>query len=325
LCEREANATNTHYGRTSAHRRPPSQPLCPLQPTIKRPSPSPSPSRGHPRGKHLFFQKGEKGEQQRQRTARTTHPHVRACALSMSSWGRGGCNRGTRAMCRSEGCTVRPANAGLCKKHGAYGACLTVGCATMAATKSGQCVKHGARGQCTVEGCDANVNVRGLCMKHGGDTRSACTHPGCTTPSKARGLCWSHGGGTKKGGAAKGVCSHAGCTTPVQQRGLCVKHGAHGVYGARFRREFTLEDAIGSHTSSIEASMCATVGIPVGCSLLFLPVGTVNCVQILKVQSKRLLHQRGERVSWTLPETRWWDPDSVRASKLHHPRPTGCG
>jgi hypothetical protein len=49
-----------------------------------------------------------------------------------------------------------------------------------------------------------------------------------------------------------------------------------------FRQEFTLEDAIGSHACSLEA-LCRRVinGIPLGCSLL-LPVGTVNCVQILK-------------------------------------------
>jgi hypothetical protein len=48
------------------------------------------------------------------------------------------------------------------------------------------------------------------------------------------------------------------------------------------RQEFTLEDAIGSHACSLEASRCATNSIPLGCPLL-LPVGTVNCVATLKV------------------------------------------
>ena len=51
--------------------------------------------------------------------------------------------------------------------------------------------------------------------------------------------------------------------------------------GARFRQKFTLEDAIGPHACSLEASRCVTNGIPLGCSLL-LPVGTANCVQTLQ-------------------------------------------
>jgi hypothetical protein len=48
-----------------------------------------------------------------------------------------------------------------------------------------------------------------------------------------------------------------------------------------FRQKFTLEDAIGSHACSLEASRRVTIGIPLG-SPLFLPVHTVNCVQTLK-------------------------------------------
>jgi hypothetical protein len=48
-----------------------------------------------------------------------------------------------------------------------------------------------------------------------------------------------------------------------------------------FRQKFTLEDAIGSHACSLEASRRVTNGIPLGSSL-FLPVHTVNCVQTLK-------------------------------------------
>jgi hypothetical protein len=48
-----------------------------------------------------------------------------------------------------------------------------------------------------------------------------------------------------------------------------------------YRQKFTLEDAIGSHACSLEASRRVTNGIPLGCSL-FLPVHTVNCVQTLK-------------------------------------------
>jgi hypothetical protein len=48
-----------------------------------------------------------------------------------------------------------------------------------------------------------------------------------------------------------------------------------------FSTEFTLEDAIGSHACSLEASSRVTNGIPLGCPR-FLPVHTVNCVQTLK-------------------------------------------
>jgi hypothetical protein len=50
-----------------------------------------------------------------------------------------------------------------------------------------------------------------------------------------------------------------------------------------FRQKFTLEDAIGSHACSLEASRRVTNGILLGSSL-FLPVHTVNCVQTLKVK-----------------------------------------
>jgi hypothetical protein len=49
-----------------------------------------------------------------------------------------------------------------------------------------------------------------------------------------------------------------------------------------FRQKLTLEDAIGSHTCSLEANMHVTNGIPIGSSLL-LPVHTVNSVQTRKV------------------------------------------
>jgi hypothetical protein len=52
-------------------------------------------------------------------------------------------------------------------------------------------------------------------------------------------------------------------------------------HGARFQQKFTLEGAIGSHACSLEANMRVTNGSPLGCPL-FLPVGTVNCVQTLK-------------------------------------------
>jgi hypothetical protein len=52
-------------------------------------------------------------------------------------------------------------------------------------------------------------------------------------------------------------------------------------YGARFSPGFALEDGIGAHACSLEANMCVTNSIPLGCPLL-LPVDTVYSVQTLK-------------------------------------------
>jgi hypothetical protein len=61
-----------------------------------------------------------------------------------------------------------------------------------------------------------------------------------------------------------------------------------------FRQKFTLEDAIGSHACSLEASTRVTNGIPLGSSLL-LPVCTVNCVQTLKVLCSQPVSKMGWR------------------------------
>jgi hypothetical protein len=58
-----------------------------------------------------------------------------------------------------------------------------------------------------------------------------------------------------------------------------------------FRQKVILDDAIGSHACSLEANMRLTNGIPLGSPFL-LPVGTVNCVQTLKVCLIRLKTNR---------------------------------
>jgi hypothetical protein len=55
-----------------------------------------------------------------------------------------------------------------------------------------------------------------------------------------------------------------------------------------FRKKFTLEDAIGSHACSLQASRRVTNDIPLWCPL-FLPIHPVNCVQTLKATEKRTL------------------------------------
>jgi hypothetical protein len=65
-----------------------------------------------------------------------------------------------------------------------------------------------------------------------------------------------------------------------------------------FRQKFTLEDAIGSHACSLEASRRVTNGIPLGCSLC-LPVHTVNFVQTLKGINKDGMGY--VETNWNLP------------------------
>jgi hypothetical protein len=64
----------------------------------------------------------------------------------------------------------------------------TVSVASMEATL-GLCA--GTRAQA---GCTTKATARGLCTKHGGDTRPRCRHPACTTRAKTRSLCTKHGG-----------------------------------------------------------------------------------------------------------------------------------
>jgi hypothetical protein len=68
-------------------------------------------------------------------------------------------------------------------------------------------------------------------------------------------------------------------------------------HGARFRQNFTLEDAIGSQACSLKANRCVTNGIHFGCPL-FLPVRTVNSVQTLKVNRKLLQRTACSQPVW---------------------------
>jgi len=70
---------------------------------------------------------------------------------------------------------------------------------------------------------------------------------------------------------------------PDRSRQRAARGGGHEARGGGgtvrvFRQELALEDAIGSHACSLEASKRVTNDIPLGHSLL-LPVGTVNRVQ----------------------------------------------
>jgi hypothetical protein len=85
------------------------------------------------------------------------------------------------------------------------------------------------------------------------------------------------------------------------------------VYGARFRQKFTLEDAIGPHACSLQASRRVTNGILLGSSL-FLPVHTVNCVQTLKAHHQRNTTSAIEVLIWHSEPAHLF-----RRSPVHHP------
>jgi hypothetical protein len=78
------------------------------------------------------------------------------------------------------------------------------------------------------------------------------------------------------GDAAAQYLVECSATTGVSNSGY--KKVEKAMYGARFRLQFTLEDAIGSHACSLEASIRVTNGITLGCSYRLL-VHTVNSVQ----------------------------------------------
>jgi hypothetical protein len=61
-----------------------------------------------------------------------------------------------------------------------------------------------------------------------------------------------------------------------------------------FRQKCTLDDAIRSHTCPLQANMRVTDVIPLGWPLL-LPVGTVHCVQTLKVEMNYYMMAKANR------------------------------
>jgi len=88
---------------------------------------------------------------------------------------------------------------------------------------------------------------------------------------------------------------------------LCEPPLFQTVWCAFFRQKFTLEDAIGSHACSLEASRRVTNGIPLGWPLL-LPVDTVNCVQTLKVLNSGRTPINGGNYTVDVPPPLLWQP-----------------
>ena len=66
-------------------------------------------------------------------------------------------------------------------------------------SKEERAAKKAARKKiCDVHDCNTFAQHKGLCKKHGGNTKNPCSVPDCTTLAQSKGLCWKHGGGNKK-------------------------------------------------------------------------------------------------------------------------------
>jgi hypothetical protein len=100
--------------------------------------------------------------------------------------------RGTRAKCRSVGCTNGAVMGGVCITHGAkQKRCIVDGC-TNHNQKGGVCITHGAKvKRCSFKECTNQVVKGGVCVTHGA-TRKQCSFEGCTSYSQKRGFCKRH-------------------------------------------------------------------------------------------------------------------------------------
>lgn len=92
--------------------------------------------------------------------------------------------------------------------------CPHPGC-TNAVRSRGVCPRHGRETRCSVTGCGKHAASEGLCVGHGGGWQ--CTHSDCSSSAVSRGLCVQHGGGR--------ICKHEGCSKHVASGGLCRAHG----------------------------------------------------------------------------------------------------
>ena len=96
----------------------------------------------------------------------------------------------------------RPGN--LCKKEG---------CNKIEQTK-GLCRKHGGQSRCSVVNCFKNNKGGGFCRAHGGGKR--CSIDDCNKGSQRYGFCHAHGGTP--------ICSVPECTRSDRGSGFCIRH-----------------------------------------------------------------------------------------------------
>eukprot|EP00729_Bicosta_minor_P032691 gene32691-biopygen5758 len=147
--------------------------------------------------------------------------------------------------CSIEGCTTKAQARSVCRKHGANGKCVQMGCVANARKRGGHCSKHGRRVACAAPNCSTLIVVdkvvctehgaygictawecktnaapgkKGLCMTHS-KVKPTCSASDCSNVVIARGLCCAHG--------ARGFCITAECDTGAAKDGLCNKHGAY--------------------------------------------------------------------------------------------------
>jgi hypothetical protein len=103
-------------------------------------------------------------------------------------------------------------------------------------------------------------------------------------------------------------CNIAGFTVPEDHIYSVTKSTLQSAKGTVrvFRHKFALENGIGSHICSVEASRRVTNGIPLRCPF-FLLVHTVNCVQTRKAVARKgklagtVSVSRLESCPWLIP------------------------
>lgn len=108
-----------------------------------------------------------------------------------------------------------------CPKSGKR-ACSADGCFNQVVQR-GVCVKHGAQTKrCRIERCPNGAVQGGVCIKHGA-RRKPCRVEGCKNQPVQRGICVRHGAQLPR-------CNREGCSNQAIRGGLCIRHGANKVH-----------------------------------------------------------------------------------------------
>ena len=140
-----------------------------------------------------------------------------ATAVAAERAARGVC-RGHGSKCSVARCVQAADGWGLCKRHGANGACSVAGCGTNARTPGGTCCKHGSN---KLDAFDTDVLSCGSSPAKGkgqrGEGRGAAARRLDFGPDEDE-----VGGEDEDEG---GICLVAGCGLKVQAGGMCRKHG----------------------------------------------------------------------------------------------------
>lgn len=118
-------------------------------------------------------------------------------------------------------CSNKAVKNGKCKRHGAFGQCVQMGCSSPAEGGRAKLCQRHATQACQVTGCKSKAVKRKRCRAHG--AYNQCSTPGCMTRSSSGAYdrcdrCNPHAWHKTK----RSKC--ALCPTPVYANGHCYKH-----------------------------------------------------------------------------------------------------